>query len=146
MGRPAKKQSSRGARKSNPSKPKAKRSDEVTPHKLLGDLVAVKYNAKQELEASKSIQIALFRPDFRRARRVLQERVDEEIGDGFVAAIFAGNLWGAKLNGKGEVVDEGIMGPFEVLQAGFGEVERVVNKAFRALREQEVAAEAQASS
>lgn len=142
--RPAKKQPKRGARKSNPSKPKAKQ--ETRPHKLLGDLVALKFNSKKELEASRSIQVALFRPDFRRARRVLQERVEEEVGEGFVASIFAGNLWAAKVNGKGEVVDEGIMGPFEVLQAAFGEVEGMVNKGLRDLREQEAALKAEASS
>lgn len=142
--RPAKKQPKRGARKANPSKPKAKQPPR--PHKLLGDLVALKFNRKRELTGSRSIQVSLFRPDFRRARRVLQERVDEEIEKGYTAAIFAGNLWGAKVNGRGEVVDEGILGPFEILQSGFGEIESMVNRAIKNLRDEEAAAKAEGSS
>jgi hypothetical protein len=95
-----------------------------------------KFNSKRQLVELHVLEETLFRPNFGKAAKVWQGKA-KEIGKGFVASWFEGQLFGAKLNEHREVVDEGLMGPCTVLQADFSRTAQIIEARVEQARAEE---------
>lgn len=123
-------------------KPKKPAEVEATPHKIVGEVWAVRFNKRKQVCGDVVVPVSVFQPDFKRAAKIFAARVKEEAGEGFVPVKFAGQLIGAKYNEHRVVTDEGLMAQIpQIFQEDFSKIDRLLADAVAQHR----AAEAEAS-
>lgn len=111
-------------------KPKRPSEVEATPHKIIGELLALRFNKRGQVCGDAVLPMEVFQPNFKSAARIFKARVKEEAGDGFVPVKFAGHLIGAQYNEHRVVTDEGPMATIpQIFQQDFGKIAQLIEGA-----------------